>query len=117
MNDNEIQKLLDMLLQATRDNKLNWEKEFVNGIEGFKTSIDGCKVILLCTYNPMEECWEGHLELYNPNGALFFSGIYPRNTHLYDYIYNIVLIINDILLQITQSKNRIFNGLERIIYG
>ena len=119
MNEIEIQRMLDMLLQATRENKLIWEKEFINGIEGFRTTIDGCKILIFTSYNPMDECWEGHLDLYNSDSILFFSGTYSSNIHTYIYnvIYNLTLLINDILLQITQSKNKILDGLERILYG
>lgn len=119
MNEIEVQRLLEMLLQATHENKLTWEKEYVNGIEGFKTAVDGCKILIFTSYNPMDECWEGHLDLYNSNSILFFSNTYSSNVHtyIYDTIYSLTLVINDILLQITQSKNKILGGLERILYG
>ena len=112
MTEEQFIKMIEMLVEATRKDKLKWDE---NGGR-FITSVGSCKIILSSNYEVSIDSFYFKLALYNEEGKEFASYIYSDSTDKTKYaelakLYN---VINDRYYKISESEKIILEGLEEL---
>ena len=112
MTEEQFIKMLELLVEATRKDKLKWDE---NG-GYFKTTIDGCKIILSSNYDVSIDSYYFRLALHNKEGKEFASYTYFDSTDKakYEELAKLYNVINDRFYKISESEKIILEGLEEL---
>lgn len=118
MSTVELQELINMLIQATNNHKIQWITDILNGEPVYKTTINDCELVFGNSYNPFEDISISNVILYNSKQEVFYKESFPEyeENGLYKEVKVLIEIIQDQLLEITVSKQKIFSKLEQLLF-
>lgn len=117
MNRDEIMYLVEMLHEATLRKKILWSLKNIGTHRAYKTTINECDILVGTDYAPLNDCQVGLMELYNSVGSKFLSGQYfeDEDTDIYLKIQILCTLIEDQLYLISESKEKIFSSLSKLL--
>ena len=117
MNKDEIINLVEMLHAATFRKKILWSIKNINTHRAFATNVNGCDILVGTDYAPLNDCQVGMIDLYNTVGTKFLSAQYfeDEDTDIYIKIKVLCTLIEDQLFLVTESKEKIFSSLEKLL--
>lgn len=106
-----------MLYEATLKKKILWSIKNIGTYRAYLTNINGCDILVGSDYAPLNDCQVGKMELYNTAGDQFLSGQYfeDEDTEVYIKIKMLCGLIEDKLFLISESKEKIFSGLTKLL--
>lgn len=112
MTEEQFIKMIEMLVETTRKDKLKWNE---NGGR-FITSVGGCKIILSSNYDVSIDSSYFKLALHNKEGKEFASHTYFDSTDKakYEELAKLYNVINDRYYKISESEKIILEGLEEL---
>lgn len=115
MKDDDYKKMIDMLIQATVGNKMEW-RESSNPNGSYITSVEGCGIKIWPDYDIQFDDSSYSISLANPDGRVFSTYSYNEadNSEEYQHLGNLYNAIRDAVYRITESENRILNGLRKL---
>lgn len=115
MNAENFNKMLNMLIQATKEKKIEWQ-EITMHAPGFLTEVGGCQVKILSDYDLQLEESSYVISLLNPDGRVFSTISYSESDDSVEYkivdeLYN---TIRDVMYRISESEDLILNSLQKL---
>lgn len=114
MTNEQYQNMLDMLISATRQRKLDWED---NGGH-YKALVGDCSIQLAASYDFEVEENVYTLSLFNSKGqkfaAYYSSGSSANENMDYEKLNQLYSTINDSIYRITESENCILSKLDEL---
>lgn len=117
MNKEEIIKLLNMLYEVTLKKKLSWSPFKTGDGRGYKTNIGDCGIMINIYYSSYSNCKVSFIELFNSNNVKFFTEGYSENDNspMFTLINQLWMEIEDQRFLISDSKEKIFSNLEKLL--
>lgn len=116
MKDDDYKNMIDMLIQATVENKIKWT-EYTNPRGSYITSVEGCGLKIWPDYDIQIDESSYAISLANPDGRVFSTYSYSEtdNQEEYQHLGNLYNVIRDAVFRITESENLILSGLRNMI--
>lgn len=114
MTVTEFDEMINLLKQATDNEKLIWEKE--GNIISYKTLVNGCKVVVSIYYDNVSMSNKASIEMFNISGDSFKKNVYSQSAkpEIYFKIKELYDLIKDHYYRITESEHLILNGLREL---
>lgn len=118
MKEEDYQKMLKMLIEATETKKIVWKEE-TNSKGGYSTCIGGCPVKICKDYDFHTEEDSCTLVLSNPDGRAFSTCSYSEgdDSEYYTQLSRLYLVISDVVYRISESEKLILDGLKEMLGG
>lgn len=118
MKEEEYQKMLNMLIEATETKKIVWDEE-PNSKGAYSTFIGGCPVKIWKDYNFNTDEDSYTLVLANPDGRVFSTYSYSEGdaSEYYKQLSRLYLVISDVVYRISESEKLILDGLKEMFGG
>ncbi len=115
MNQQNYNQMVDMLIDATKLQKISWQEDVQHN--AFYTQINGCKVTIYSVYEISIDESSYSLSLANPNGEVFYTYSFSESTDKdeYEKLKKLYSEIRDVVYRITESENLILQGLEEAL--
>ena len=115
MNQQNYDLIVDLLLQATKLEKISWEK--ISSKNGFGTNINNCCVTVSTSYDFTIDETSFSLTLSNTKGEEFANYYSSENSDKNDYakLRSLYYAVRDVVYRITESENLIISGLKEVI--
>lgn len=115
MNQQDYNRMVDMLIAATKSQKILWEEDTQHN--AFYTQINGCTVTIYSGYDLSVDESSYSLSLANVNNEVFYTYSFSDTTDKeeYDKLKTLYYEIRDVAYRITESENLILKGLERAL--
>lgn len=115
MNQQDYNRMVDMLIAATKSQKILWEEDTQHNT--FYTQINGCTVTIYSGYDLSVDESSYSLSLANVNNEVFYTYSFSDTTDKeeYDKLKTLYYEIRDVAYRITESENLILKGLERAL--
>lgn len=116
MTVTEFDEMINLLKQATKNEKLIWETE--GNIISFKTMVNGCKVVVSVYYDNVSMSNKASIEMFNISGNSFKKNVYGQSAkpEIYFKIKELYDLIKDHYYKITESEHLILNGLRELSF-
>lgn len=115
MNQQNYNRMVEMLIAATKSQKILWEEDTQHN--AFYTQINGCTVTIYSVYELSVDESSYSLSLANINNEVFYTYSFSDTTDKeeYDKLKTLYYEIRDVAYRITESENLILKGLERAL--
>lgn len=115
MNQQNYNRMVEMLIAATKSQKILWEEDTQHN--AFYTQINGCTVTIYSVYELSVDESSYSLSLANINNEVFYTYSFSDTTNKeeYDKLKTLYYEIRDVAYRITESENLILKGLERAL--
>lgn len=115
MNQQNYDLIVDLLLQATKSEKISWEK--ISSKNGFGTNINNCCVTVSTSYDFTIDETSFSLTLSNAKGEEFANYYFSENSDKNEYVKlrSLYYAVRDVVYRITESENLIISGLKEVI--
>lgn len=115
MNQQNYNRMVDMLIDATKSQKISWQEDGQHN--AFYTEINGCNVTVYSIYDVTIDESSYSLSLANPNGEVFYTYSFSEaaDKDEYERLRTLYSVIRDIVYRITESENLILKGLEKAL--
>lgn len=115
MNQQNYNRMVEMLIAATKSQKILWEEDTQHN--AFYTQINGCTVTIYSVYELSVDESSYSLSLANINNEVFYTYSFSDTTDKeeYDKLKTLYYEIRDVVYRITESENLILKGLERAL--
>lgn len=112
MNQQNYDRMVDMLNAATQSKKILWHEE--SSHNAFYTKINGCYVTVYSIYDVTIDESSYSLSLANPNNEIFYTYSFSEaaDKDEYEKLKSLYSEIRDVVYRITESENLILEGLE-----
>lgn len=112
MNQQNYNRMVDMLIDATKSQKISWQEDVQHN--AFYTQINGCKVTIYSVYEISIDESSYSLSLANSNGDVFYTYSFSEaaDKDEYERLRTLYIVIRDVVYRITESENLILKGLE-----
>lgn len=118
MKEEDYQKMLKLLIEATETKKIVWKEES-NSKGAYSTYIGGCPVKVWKDYNFNTDEDSYTLVLANPDGRVFSTYSYSEGdaSEYYKQLSRLYLVISDVVYRISESEKLILDGLKEMFGG
>lgn len=115
MNQQNYDLIVDLLLKATKLEKISWEK--ISSKNGFGTNINNCWVTVSTSYDFTIDETSFSLTLSNTKGEEFANYYSSENSDKNEYVKlrSLYYAVRDVVYRITESENLIISGLKEVI--
>ena len=115
MNQQNYDLIVDLLLKATKLEKISWEK--ISSKNGFGTNINNCCVTVSTSYDFTIDETSFSLTLSNTKGEEFANYYSSENSDKNEYVKlrSLYYAVRDVVYRITESENLIISGLKEVI--
>lgn len=115
MNQQNYDLIVDLLLKATKLEKISWEK--ISSKNGFGTNINNCCVTVSTSYDFTIDETSFSLTLSNTKGEEFANYYSSENSDKNEYakLRSLYYAVRDVVYRITESENLIISGLKEVI--
>lgn len=115
MNQQNYDQIVDLLLKATKSEKISWEK--ISSKNGFGTNINNCCVTVSTSYDFTIDETSFSLTLSNIKGEEFANYYSSENSDKNEYakLRSLYYAVRDVVYRITESENLIISGLKEVI--
>lgn len=115
MNQQNYDLIVDLLLKATKLEKISWEK--ISSKNGFGTNINNCWVTVTTSYDFTIDETSFSLTLSNTKGEEFANYYSSENSDKNEYVKlrSLYYAVRDVVYRITESENLIISGLKEVI--
>lgn len=115
MNQQNYNRMVEMLIAATKSQKILWEEDTQHN--AFYTQINGCTVTIYSVYELSVDESSYSLSLANINNEVFYTYSFSDTTDKeeYDKLKTLYYEIRDVVYRITESESLILKGLERAL--
>ena len=115
MNQQNYNRMVEMLIDATKSQKISWQEDVQHN--AFYTEINDCKVTIYSVYEISIDESSYSLSLANPNGEVFYTYLFSEaaDKDEYEKLRTLYSVIRDVVYRITESENLILKGLEKAL--
>lgn len=115
MNQQNYDQIVDLLLKATKSEKISWEK--ISSKKGFGTNINNCCVTVSTSYDFTIDETSFSLTLSNTKGEEFANYYSSENSDKNEYakLRSLYYAVRDVVYRITESENLIISGLKEVM--
>lgn len=115
MNQQNYDLIVDLLLKATKLEKISWEK--ISSKNGFGTNINNCCVTVSTSYDFTIDETSFSLTLSNTKGEEFANYYSSENSDKNEYVKlrSLYYAVRDVVYRITESENLIISGLKEVM--
>lgn len=115
MNQQNYDLIVDLLLKATKLEKISWEK--ISSKNGFGTNINNCWVTVSTSYDFTIDETSFSLTLSNTKGEEFANYYSSENSDKNEYVKlrSLYYAVRDVVYRITESENLIISGLKEVM--
>ena len=113
MTEEQYNTMVELLIQATQIGKLKWKEEK----KGFSTIVNECPIKIYPDYDTFLGSSVYSLALANPQGVVFntYSIDELSDKSGYDRLNELYVKIKDSIYQISESEQKIMDGLEALV--
>lgn len=115
MTNEQYSKMIDMLVESTTKNLLTWNRD--DGSASFYTKVNNCRLELKVFYDVTVKDNKARFEMYNVDGRSFNRYVFSEKVDKieYDRLYRLNRIVKDKYFKITESEQRIMQGLNDLL--
>jgi len=115
MNQQNYNRMVDMLIVATKSQKILWQEDVQNN--AFYTQINGCRITIYSIYEITLDESSYSLSLANINNEVFYTYSFSEaaDKDEYEKLKSLYSEIRDVIYRITESEILILKGLENAI--
>lgn len=115
MNQQNYDLIVDLLLKATKLEKISWEK--ISSKNGFGTNINNCWVTVSTSYDFTIDETSFSLTLSNTKGEEFANYYSSENSDKNEYVKlrSLYYAVRDVVYRITESESLIISGLKEVM--
>lgn len=115
MTNEQYSQMIDMLVESTTKNLLTWNRDDSNA--SFYTKVNNCRLELRVFYDVPLKDNKARFEMYNVDGRSFNRYIFSEKVDKaeYDRLYRLNEIVKDKFFKVTESEQRIMQGLNDLL--